>query len=316
MASGERVTIDNFVRAETNRMLAALAEQAGGVNVWHHSREPAPIDRQTVIRLNRDTLYSMAVVDAREGASLTIPDARGRYLSVMVVDQDHFVQRVLHEPGDHELEPQDPSAPYVLVGVRTLVDPADQADVREVHALQDALALSAPSAVPFALPLYDKTSFDETREALLVLGRGMSDGSRAFGSRDSVDPVHHLIGTALGWGGLPAAEAVYLTVAPGLPVGTYRLQVPAEVPVDGFWSVSVYNRDGFFERNDRDAYVVNSVTAARNDDGSVTVYFGDVDDDRPNVLPIVDGWNYTVRLYRPHSEIRDGTWAFPEPEAV
>src|SRR4026208_1121061 len=33
----------------------------------------------------------------------------------------------------------------------------------------------------------------------------------------------------------------------------------------------------------------------------------------PNCIPIVKGWNYTVRLYRPRPEILDGTWKFPEP---
>ena len=48
-------------------------------------------------------------------------------------------------------------------------------------------------------------------------------------------------------------------------------------------------------------------------DGSVTVHFGG-DDDRPNLLPIVDGWNYTVRLYRPRPEVLDGSWQFPSIE--
>jgi hypothetical protein len=78
--------------------------------------------------------------------------------------------------------------------------------------------------------------------------------------------------------------------------------------------VSVYNRDGFFEPNKRNAYVVNSATAARNDDNSVTVYFGNPGDKRPNTLAITDGWNYTVRLYRPHPEVIDGTWRPPGPE--
>jgi hypothetical protein len=30
-----------------------------------------------------------------------------------------------------------------------------------------------------------------------------------------------------------------------------------------------------------------------------------------NCLPIMDGWNYTVRLYRPRAEILDGSWTFP-----
>jgi hypothetical protein len=78
----------------------------------------------------------------------------------------------------------------------------------------------------------------------------------------------------------------------------------------------MYNRDGFFEKNERDAYTVNSVTAERNDDGSVTIYFADACDNRPNCLPITDGWNYTVRLYRPHPEVRDGSWKFPQPKPV
>jgi hypothetical protein len=85
-----------------------------------------------------------------------------------------------------------------------------------------------------------------------------------------------------------------------------------DVPVDGFWSISVYNADGFFEPNDRGAYSVNNITATPNDDGSITVRFGG--DDGPNLIPIMDGWNYTVRLYRPRPEILDGSWTFPAVE--
>ena len=53
------------------------------------------------------------------------------------------------------------------------------------------------------------------------------------------------------------------------------------------------------------------ITATPNDDGSVTVHFGGCGDGRPNCLPIMDGWNYVVRLYRPRPEILDGTWNFP-----
>ena len=125
-----------------------------------------------------------------------------------------------------------------------------------------------------------------------------------------MDPVRHLVATAAGWGGLPDREARYLGVDPGVSVGAYRLTV-RDVPVDGFWSISVYNAEGYFEPNDRGAYSVNNITATPNDDGSVTVHFGGCDDDRPNCLPITDGWNYTVRLYRPRPEVLDGSWAFP-----
>lgn len=96
-----KVDVDTFARAETHRMFAGLQRDAGGVNRFAHNREPGPVDRQTAIRMNRDTRYSFAVLDISSGATLTLPDAGERYLSVMVVNEDHYVNRVLHEAGPH-----------------------------------------------------------------------------------------------------------------------------------------------------------------------------------------------------------------------
>ena len=309
---GVPVNVENFVRAETDRMFASFVAQTGGVNRLAHNRVPTPIDRQTVIRMNRDTLYSYAVVDVSEGATVTIPDAGDRYVSVMAVNQDHYVNRIFHGPGEHPLTLDELETPWVAVAARVLLDPSDPADVEVVNALQDGLAVEAASAKPFVPGDYDADSLDATRKALLELARGLTGFDRAFGSRSDVDPVRHLLGTAAGWGGLPDSEARYVGVEPNLPVGEYRLTV-RDVPVDGFWSVSVYNRDGFFEENDRAAYSVNNLTAHPNDDGSITISFGG-GDESPNPIPIVHGWNYTVRLYRPRPEILDGSWTFPALE--
>lgn len=304
------VTVDTFVRAETDRMFADLQASAGGVNRWAHNRAPADVHDQVVVRLNRDTLYSFAIVDLDQGATLTLPDAGERYLSVMVVDQDHHIDRIFHAAGEHQLTIGEFATRYVLLAARVLVDPQDPDDLAAATALQDQLLLEAASAEPFVSPTYEQTSFDGIRAALKDLARFEASAERTFGSRDEVDPVRHLIGTAAGWGGLPEREAVYLNIEPGLPVGSYQVRLE-DVPVDGFWSVTVYDADGFLVPNDRDAYAVNSVTAQRADDGSVTVHFGGCDDDRPNCLPIVEGWNTMVRLYRPRPEVLDGTWSFP-----
>ena len=144
------VNVDNFCRAETARMLSALERQGGGINVLHHHREPATLDEQPVIRQNRDTLYSSAVVDLSAGATLSLPDSGERYLSVMVVNEDHYINRIFHEPGDHELGVDEFDTDYVLVAARILVDPNDPADVAEVNALQDQMRLEAGSARPYA----------------------------------------------------------------------------------------------------------------------------------------------------------------------
>ena len=73
-----KVSIDNFARAESDRMFAAIQDQAGGVNHWQHTRTPTPVDQQTVIRMNRDTLYGTAIVDISKGATVTVPDAGDR----------------------------------------------------------------------------------------------------------------------------------------------------------------------------------------------------------------------------------------------
>lgn len=309
--TSQRVNVQNFARAETHRMFADLQRDAGGVNTFLHNREPASVDKQTVIRLNRDTLYSFAVVDVSQGAVLTVPDPGDRYLSAMVVNDGHFINRVIHEPGRHELSAAELGSDHVVVAVRVLADPRDPADLAVVAALQDQIVVEAAGATPFAMPDYDADSFDRTRHALLELARDLTSFERCFGRAEEVDPVHHLIGTAAGWGGLPDAEATYVGVDPKLPVGEYELTVPADVPVDGFWSISVYNAAGFFEPNGAGAYSVNSITAARDADGGVTVRFGGDGDPAVNSLPIVDGWNYLVRLYRPHPEILSGAWSFP-----
>jgi hypothetical protein len=226
----------------------------------------------------------------------------------MVVNQDHYINGIFHDPGPHSLTIEQFDTPWVCVAVRILVDPRDSDDLAAVNKLQDQLVVVAKAAKSLETTGYGMASLDETRKLLLGLAKGLTAFDHAFGAKGYVDPVRHLLATAAGWGGLPDQEASYVSVDPNLPIGEYKLTV-REVPVDGFWSISVYNADGYFEPNDRDAYSVNNITATPNDDGSITVHFGG-DDDRPNLIPIMDGWNYTVRLYRPRAEVLEGSWTW------
>jgi hypothetical protein len=306
------VNADNFVQAETHRMFRDIQNQAGGIGTFRHNRTPARIDEQTVIRLNRDTLYSFAIVDLAEPARLTLPDAGDRYLSAMIVNEDHFVNDVFHEPSEYTLTSDQYGSRYVLVGVRILVDPNDSADVAAVVAIQDSLAIDARSSQTFVMPDHDLESLDATRDALLALARGLDNFERTFGACADVDPVRHLIGCAAGWGGLPTSEATYIGADPNVAPGDYEL-VFKDVPVDAFWSVSVYNARGFFEPNEKNLYTVNSVTGEHNADGSVTVRLvaSAGGDTPPNAIVTPQGWNYLIRLYRPRAEILKGEWTPP-----
>ena len=308
------VTVDNFVRAETDMYFRVTVKEAGGLAKFHHNRQVASVDHQTVIRLNRDTLYSSAVFDLDAGpVTIVLPDAGKRFRSLMVVNQDHYVQAVIYTPGRHTFTRQKIGTRYMVAAVRTLVDPNDANDVKQVHALQDAMQIEQKAPGKFEAPNWDQASQKNVRDALLVLASTTKGFNRAFGARTEVDPIRHLLGTAAGWGGNPDKDATYVGVTPAKNDGTtvHRLRVK-DVPVDAFWSISVYNAQGYFEKNSLDAYSVNDITAKKDQDGSVPVQFGGCDGKIPNCIPIVQGWNYTVRLYRPRAEILNGKWKFPE----
>lgn len=312
------VGVDNFVRAESDLYFGGLIKDAAGIGKFVHRREPARIDNQTVIRLNRDTLYSSAVFDLDAGpATITLPDAGKRFMSMQVINEDHYVPEVVYGAGSYTLDKEKVGTRYVAVAIRTLVDPADPEDIKQVHTLQDAIKSEQASPGTFEAPNWDQMSQKKVRDALLVLATTIPDFSKAFGTKQEVDPIRHLIGTAAGWGGNPDKDATYLNITPANNDGktTYKLDVK-DVPVDGFWSVTLYNAEGYFEKNPYDAYSVNNITATKGADGSIAIQFGGCDGKIANCLPIMKGWNYTVRLYRPRQEILDGKWTFPEPQPV
>jgi len=312
-----KVTPDNFVRAETDMYFAVPVKEAGLGKIFHR-REPFDVNHQTVVRGNRDTLYSSGVFDLDAGPmTITMPDAGSRFMSLIAINQDHYVTGVFHGAGSHTFTHDSVGTRYLFVAVRTLIDPSKSGDADEVHKLQDDVKVDQPGGPgKLELPVWDKASQDSVRKALLALNATMGSFNKAFGAEDSVDPVHHLIGTAAAWGGNPDSEATYLSVTPAQNDGKtiYKLHVPAKVPVDGFWSISRYNADGYFVPNSLNAYSINNLTATKSDDGSIDVQFGGCDGKTPNCLPIEAGWNYTVRLYQPQPKVLDGSWKFPDPQ--
>lgn len=123
-----------------------MTKDAGGTGKFLHRREPASIDNQTVVRLNRDTLYSSAVFDLDAGpVTITLPDAGTRFMSMQVISEDHYVPEVVYGAGSYSLDKAKSGTRYVAVAVRTLVDPADPKDLAVVHTLQDAIKVEQTS---------------------------------------------------------------------------------------------------------------------------------------------------------------------------
>jgi hypothetical protein len=312
------VTPDNFPRAESDLYFGNIVKD-GGFGRFTHRREPVAIDKQTIIRMNRDTLYSAAVFDLDAGpVTVTLPDAGKRFMSMQVIDEDEYTPEVDYGAGTHTLTRDRIGTRYVLLGVRMLVDANDPKDVEAVHALQDAIKVDQPGGPgKFETPNWDQASQKAVRDTLLKIASTLPDTKGMFGARGAVDPAKRLVGAAAAWGGNPEKDALYLNVTPMRNDGKtiYKLDVK-DVPVDGFWSISVYDAKGRFEPNPLNAYSLNNITAKADEDGSIAVQFGGCDGRIENCLPTPPDWNYLVRLYRPRQEILDGTWTFPEPERV
>ena len=155
----------------------------------------------------------------------------------------------------------------------------------------------------------------EARKAVSDLAAAVGfDASRAFGRKDEVDPIDHLVGTMAGWAGQPAGTATAIIEGVGENDGeTPHTVTVKDVPVDAFWSITVYNADGYLEPNDLGRNSYNNTSAMPNADGSYTINFGGCGDGRVNCIPITPGWNYAIRLYEPRPEILDGSWTFPAP---
>jgi hypothetical protein len=309
------VTPDNFNRAETDMNFASGGTQVGR---FSHHRELMSIDFP-IVRPNRDTLYSLSVFDLDAGpVTVTLPDAGQRFMSMQVIDEDHYTPEVIYGGGTYTFNRDKIGTRYASLGVRILVNPADPEDVKQVHSLQDAITVTQPGGPGrFEVPNWDQASQKKVHDALLTLAETLPDTKRTFGARDQVDPVRHLIGTAFAFGGNPEKDALYLNVTPSRNDGTtvHRLAVK-DVPVETFWSISVYNAQGHFQKNAFDAYTLNNITAKKEADGAVAVQFGGCDGKIPNCLPIMPGWNYIVRLYRPRAEVLNGTWKFPEVQSA
>jgi len=307
------VTADNYNRAQTDVYFALIAK-GGGFGKFMHARDLAPIDQRGIIRPNRDTLYSIAVFDLDAGpVTITLPDPGKRFMAMQTINEDQYTQSVYYGAGSHTLAREMIGTRYAAVVVRMFVDHINKDELQQLHSLQNALNVIQQNLGTFEIPNWDEASRKKVQAALLQLGTTISNTRRMFGAnKDQVDPVRHMIGSAMLWGGNPEQDALYFPITPERNDGSaiYTLTV-RDVPVDGFWSLTVYNSEGYFEPNEYGAYSLNSHTAIKGPDGSVAIQFGGCDGKIPNCLPIAKGWNYTVRLFRPRTEVLDGSWKFP-----
>ncbi|HBW82662.1 MAG TPA: hypothetical protein DEF79_01340 [Gammaproteobacteria bacterium] len=304
----------NFVRAESDRYMNDLIARNELGSILHQ-RQPTDLENQTVIRMNLDTLYSSGVFDMDAGAvTISLPEAPdGRYVSAQVLSQDSYTIDIYHE-GSHTFNIDDVGTRYAVVIIRIFANSSDADDIAYANELQDLVSTEQDSQGEFIIPDYDTESLNATRLSLLRLG-ALSRGNLGLfaGKRNEIDPVAQLIVSATGWGALPRSEAAYFggSPLPGNENKPHEL-ILVDVPVNAFWSVTVYNARGFMVPN---AFVgvnaLNSANATPREDGSYRIQLGGCSETSVNCIPAPEGWNYVIRAYQPTEAISSGDWQAP-----
>ncbi len=308
------VDVYNYARAETDTQFKGYADKYKAFGRFVHGRQPYSVEKQVTHSGNRDTIYSFGLFDlSKSPLTITLPEPHGRYMSLMPLSENHDVYPALYGPGTWTFTRDEIGTRYAMFALRTFADPNSEEDMKTAHKLQDLVKVEQRDKGDLSgLKDWDREEMLKLRRAFNTLGSSLSDSSTFFGVKCDRSYLMNCMGIAVGWGGMQRRDALYIPSQVPKNDGktAYVLNVPKDVPVDGFWSVTVYNKDRFMVPNKYNAYSFNNVTAKKNPDGGITIHFGG-DPAAGNFLPIVDGWVYIVRLYRPRKSVLDGTWKFP-----
>jgi hypothetical protein len=303
------VNLDNYKVAESDEAFFNITKLVSMNTFFHFPIGKFDLDNQTVVRMNRDTYYSAAIIDASEGATITIPETNGRYLSVMVVENDHYIPQVFLEPGTHEIKT---ATPFAMVAMRIRSNNNDPDDAAKITAIRDGVILNVRGSASHVRPNYDMQQLVALRNELTNEGIKLGSLTGMQGARGTVDPQMHLFGTAIGWGLLPDAQAQYLGSAKYSEDGCYTANYPPP-PFNepGFFSITIYDGEGWMYVENG---ILNEFNLEMNADGSFDAYFGECGDVKNN-LPTVADWNYILRVYEPRlDELRE--YRLPEMKKV
>ena len=317
--NGAIVTAASYPTDETSHQLLKNQDIAG-INKFLHKRKLAPTDNQPIVRMNRDTYYSFAVVDVSKGATVTMPELpKGKYISVQPVTEDHRIQAMKYGAGTFELSTHTGTHMYIVVRL----DATFTED--EARKYQDEMVINANSNNKFSAKPVNKQSFEKVENTLKsqMPTIGKRDGINAITgmftdpndeSKTLYTDEKYQVGAAIGWGGAQLVDNVY-EVSGNYPSDTCY-QANFEDPKDkAFWSITVYNKKGFMFN---DLANVSSNTAVVNKDGSYTVSFG-CGDDAPNNIKTKNEtgvFNLGIRHYMPTDKVKiDGYRILPTVKA-
>jgi len=317
------VTEDDFAYAVLDLAMEEEAKQ-GAINAFHHHRKPMELDKQPAVLMNRDTLYSFAIVDASHGLTVHVPEGDGRYVSAHFMEHDHTTNRVEYGGGDYVVEPNS-TTEFLVVNIRTQVNPHDPEDVAAANAIQDQYKLIFPDGYEpkkFKVTDWNMEELNALKEKYVKIAdkRGIS---KTMGPRGAYPTEDRNIGAAVATGLLPDKDAWYSFDTYDVDksecyTATYDIPGMAD-PKLGFYSMTIYG-DDLYLHTEEGSSIANDEIVPNDDGKTFDLYFGSKETCPAGVQNLLtaptDNWTLAFRVYFPDESVQGGDYTLPKPKPV
>lgn len=301
----------------------AMQQEArlGAINQYYHHRKPMELDKQPAVLMNRDTLYSFAIVDASHGLTVRIPEVDDRYISTHFMEHDHTTKSVEYGAGEYVIEP-DSTIEFLVVNTRIQVNPNDPEDVAKANAFQDQYEIEFPEGYTpkaFKVTHWNMEELGTLKDKYVKLAdtRGLSNTMAARGEASLED---RNVGAAAATGLLPTQDAWY-------SFDTYKVDqatcYTADYPIPemqnpdlGFYSMTIYG-DDLYLHTEEGSSLSNHEIVPNDDAESFTLWFGSEKtcgaDAKNLLLAPTDNWTLAFRVYMPGDAVQNDKYELPEP---
>ncbi len=206
--AGTLVTPENYVQAEVDITFKSVTDEVG-TNKFRHDRTLIPLDKQPAVTMNRNTVYSFGIFYAPKGTTITLPETKdGRYMSAMIIQQDHYIDQVFYGAGTHEINVE---TEFTGIAIRIQVDEKDPDDIAYVNSLQDKIVVSLPDGVEAKEcqhTKWDMESLKTLRATYQEQAKQLPNFNETSGARGTIDPQLQRLGVSVALGLLPPQDAV------------------------------------------------------------------------------------------------------------
>jgi hypothetical protein len=293
-----KVDRSNYQQAEVARNFTKWAER-GANNKLMHMTDVTPSGPAPTVRMNRDTLYSAAILDTSSGiASITLPEG-DLYQSVLMIDTDGYARKFIVEPGNHMVATD---TQFVWVLVRTGLEKG----IEEARRFQAQVTVQGMGDSTYSSPEYDHDSLAKLTRTLVDESIAEDDGDLYYGNYPGqVDETRRMRSTAAGFGGMYGTNMYKFVEAVDNNV---CMQSTFDDPhATEFFSFTLYDTDGYLMDGNT---IINSRDMVPNPDGTYTVSINCGDDAINNISAPADieTIGYAWRVYGASEEVENRSW--------